>query len=75
MRAVEAGARTDPLEAAQRLNSINASGDRRERLRLQPAWATLLGWAILGEQVRTVALLGTGIVVVGIVVTTRRPPS
>jgi hypothetical protein len=24
MRAVEAGARTDPLEAAQRLNSINA---------------------------------------------------
>ena len=42
---------------------------------LQPVWATLLGWAILGEQVRTVALLGTGIVVVGIVVTTRRPPS
>ena len=42
---------------------------------LQPVWATLLGWAILGEQVRAVALLGTGIVVVGIVVTTRKLPS
>ena len=42
---------------------------------LQPVWATLLGWAVLGEQVRAVALLGTGIVVVGIVVTTRKPPS
>jgi drug/metabolite transporter (DMT)-like permease len=42
---------------------------------LQPVWATLLGWAILGEHVRPVALLGTGIVVVGIVVTTRGPPS
>jgi drug/metabolite transporter (DMT)-like permease len=42
---------------------------------LQPVWATLLGWAILGEQVRTVALLGTWIVVAGIVVTTRNPPS
>jgi drug/metabolite transporter (DMT)-like permease len=39
---------------------------------LQPVWATLLGWAILGEQVRAVAWLGTGIVVVGIVITTRR---
>ena len=38
---------------------------------LQPVWATLLGWAILGEQVRAVALLGVGIVVLGIVVTTR----
>ena len=42
---------------------------------LQPVWATLLGWAVLGEQVRAVALLGTGIVVVGIVVTTRKQPS
>jgi drug/metabolite transporter (DMT)-like permease len=42
---------------------------------LQPVWATLLGWVILGEQVEAVALLGTGIVVVGIVVTTRKPPS
>ena len=42
---------------------------------LQPVWATLLGWAILGEQVRAVALLGTGIVVVGIIVTTRKQPS
>lgn len=42
---------------------------------LQPVWATLLGWAMLGEQVRMVALLGTGIVVAGIVVTTRKPPS
>jgi drug/metabolite transporter (DMT)-like permease len=42
---------------------------------LQPVWATLLGWAILGEQVRAVALLGTGIVVVGIVITTRKLPS
>jgi drug/metabolite transporter (DMT)-like permease len=37
---------------------------------LQPVWATLLGWAVLGEQIRVVALLGTGVVVVGIVVTT-----
>jgi drug/metabolite transporter (DMT)-like permease len=42
---------------------------------LQPVWATLLGWAILGEQVSAVALLGTGIVVVGIVITTRNLPS
>jgi len=42
---------------------------------LQPVWATLLGWAILGEQVRAVAWLGTGVVVVGIVVTTRKQPS
>ncbi len=42
---------------------------------LQPVWATLLGWAILGEQVRAVAWLGTGIVVAGVVVTTRKPPS
>jgi drug/metabolite transporter (DMT)-like permease len=42
---------------------------------LQPVWATLLGWAILGEQVRAVALVGTGIVVAGIVVTTRKSPS
>jgi drug/metabolite transporter (DMT)-like permease len=39
---------------------------------LQPVWATLLGWAILGEQVRAVAWLGTGIVVVGVVITTRK---
>jgi len=39
---------------------------------LQPIWATLLGWAILGEQIRAVAWLGTGIVVVGVVVTTRK---
>lgn len=42
---------------------------------LQPIWATLLGWAILGEQVRAVAWVGTGIVIVGVVVTTRKPPS
>jgi drug/metabolite transporter (DMT)-like permease len=39
---------------------------------LQPVWAILLGWAVLGEQVSEVALLGTGIVVVGIVITTRK---
>jgi drug/metabolite transporter (DMT)-like permease len=39
---------------------------------LQPVWATLLAWAILGEQVRGVALLGTAIVVVGIAVTTSK---
>jgi drug/metabolite transporter (DMT)-like permease len=39
---------------------------------LQPVWAILLGWAILGEQVRAAALLGTGIVVVGILITTRK---
>src|SRR5271165_2610633 len=42
---------------------------------LQPVWATLLGWAILGEQVRAMSWLGTGIVVVGVVVTTRRERS
>jgi drug/metabolite transporter (DMT)-like permease len=39
---------------------------------LQPIWATVLGWAILGEQIRGVALLGTGIVVAGVVITTRK---
>jgi drug/metabolite transporter (DMT)-like permease len=42
---------------------------------LQPIWATLLGWAILGEQVSGVALLGTAIVVIGIVVTTGKSSS
>ena len=42
---------------------------------IQPLWGTLLGWAILGEHVRGIALLGTGIVVCGIVVVTRRLPS
>ncbi len=42
---------------------------------LQPVWATMLGWAILGEQIRAVAWLGTAIVIVGIVLTTRRVPS
>ncbi len=42
---------------------------------LQPVWATLLGWSVLGEHVRPVALLGTGIVVAGIVITTRKLPS
>jgi len=42
---------------------------------LQPVWASLLGWAVLGEEVRAVAWLGTAIVVVGIVVTTRKQPS
>jgi drug/metabolite transporter (DMT)-like permease len=42
---------------------------------LQPVWASLLGWAVLGEQVKAVAWLGTGIVVVGIVLTTRKLPS
>jgi len=42
---------------------------------LQPVWATLLGWAILGEPIRAVALLGTAVVVAGIALTTRRLPS
>jgi len=42
---------------------------------LQPVWATALGWAILGEQIRAVAWLGTAIVVAGIALTTRRLPS
>jgi drug/metabolite transporter (DMT)-like permease len=42
---------------------------------LQPVWATLLGWAILEEQVRAVAWLGTGIVIFGMVVTTRKQSS
>lgn len=39
---------------------------------LQPVWAALLGWTILGEEVRTAALLGTGLVIAGIVMSTRR---
>jgi drug/metabolite transporter (DMT)-like permease len=39
---------------------------------LQPIWATLLGWIVLGEQVRAVAWLGTVIVVAGVVITTRK---
>jgi len=42
---------------------------------LQPVWATILGWAVLGEPIRAVALLGTAIVVAGIALTTRRLPS
>ncbi|MBV8937002.1 MAG: EamA family transporter, partial [Alphaproteobacteria bacterium] len=42
---------------------------------LQPVWATLLGWLVLGEQIRPESLLGTGVVVVGIVITTRKPRS
>jgi drug/metabolite transporter (DMT)-like permease len=42
---------------------------------LQPVWATLLGWVVLGEQIRPISLLGTGVVVAGIVVTTRKPRS
>jgi drug/metabolite transporter (DMT)-like permease len=42
---------------------------------LQPVWATMLGWAVLGEPIRAVALLGTAIVVAGIALTTRRLPS
>ncbi len=42
---------------------------------LQPVWATMLGWAVLGEPVRALALLGTAIVVAGIALTTRRLPS
>ena len=39
---------------------------------LQPVWATMLGWAVLGESIRGVALLGTAIVIAGIALTTRR---
>jgi drug/metabolite transporter (DMT)-like permease len=42
---------------------------------LQPVWATMSGWAVLGEPIRAVALLGTAIVVAGIALTTRRLPS
>jgi drug/metabolite transporter (DMT)-like permease len=42
---------------------------------LQPVWATILGWAVLGEPIRAVALLGTVIIVAGIALTTRRLPS
>jgi drug/metabolite transporter (DMT)-like permease len=42
---------------------------------LQPVWAALLGWAILGEQVGASAVLGTGVVVAGILVTTQKSPS
>ncbi len=41
---------------------------------LQPVWAALLGWVILGERVSVVAWLGTGIVIVGIVAATGKPP-
>ena len=39
---------------------------------LQPVWATMLGWAVLGEPIRAVELLGTAVVVAGIALTTRR---
>ena len=39
---------------------------------LQPVWATLLGWAVLGEHLGAEPLLGTGLVFIGIVVSTRR---
>ena len=42
---------------------------------LQPVWATMFGWTVLGEPIRAVALLGTAIVVAGIALTTRRPTS
>ena len=37
---------------------------------LQPVWATLLGWVVLGEHISAVAILGTGLVFVAIMVTT-----
>lgn len=39
---------------------------------LQPVWATLLGWAVLSEQISIAALLGTGLVFVSILVTNRQ---
>jgi drug/metabolite transporter (DMT)-like permease len=39
---------------------------------LQPVWATLLGWAVLSEQISFAALLGTGLVFASIFVTNRQ---
>jgi drug/metabolite transporter (DMT)-like permease len=38
---------------------------------LQPVWATVLGWAMLGEHVASRALLGTAFVFVGVYIGTR----
>jgi drug/metabolite transporter (DMT)-like permease len=38
---------------------------------LQPVWATLLGLAVLGEQVRPLALFGTALVIIGVAVSSR----
>lgn len=39
---------------------------------LQPVWAMLLGWGVLGERIGGTALLGVGLVIAGIVVSTRK---
>jgi drug/metabolite transporter (DMT)-like permease len=39
---------------------------------LQPVWATLLGWAVLGERISAAALFGVGLVVAGIILVTTR---
>jgi len=40
---------------------------------LQPVWAMLLGWAVLGERISVAALFGTGLVFIATAVTTERP--
>ena len=39
---------------------------------LQPVWAALLGWAVLGERSGAEALIGAGLVIVAIGVSTGR---
>jgi len=39
---------------------------------LQPVWASLLGWSILGERISAAALLGTGFVFVAILISAER---
>ena len=38
---------------------------------LQPVWATFLGFAVLGERVRPLALVGVSLVIVGIAISSR----
>lgn len=39
---------------------------------LQPVWAMLLGWLVIGEQISSLALIGTALVFVAVTVSTRR---
>jgi drug/metabolite transporter (DMT)-like permease len=40
---------------------------------LQPIWAALLGWALLGEKLGAAALLGSGLIITGIAISTAGP--
>jgi drug/metabolite transporter (DMT)-like permease len=55
-----------------RLLALTASVPAAFVAYLQPVWATLLGWTVLGERIQITALCGTGLVFAGIIMSTRR---